>query len=284
MTISFNVSVAGDKSFLSTYEYPMQIMPQQRKTITSQMLSEYPKISKKRIACVHTSYVTRAFSEKMLDNGFQRLNILNYLALANRIGFQYILVHGPESMKEWNILHACLNVLHGLEQKSGTDAKVIIEMPAFKGSFIDDLKERMAEDKTYGKSNPKDIKVIDYLSYYFDAIVEQGFDIVLDTAHLYSNGATVEDMIVLFKRYEKNMKICHLNGNKNRQFTSDAHCPIFSDKNRIERVNILMEYLSTTKLVLITENASEGTEYKEWKRFADKYKLSIVPEHPNLNC
>lgn len=284
MTISFNVSVAGDKSFLSTYEYPMQIMPQQRKTITSQMLSQYPNISKKRIACVHTSYVTRAFSEKILDNGFQRLNILNYLALADRIGFQYILVHGPESMKEWNILYACLNILHGLEQKSGTDVKVIIEMPAFKGSFIDDLKERMAEDKSYEKSDIKDIKILDYLSYYFDHIIEQGFDIVLDTAHLYSNGASVEDMIALFKRYEKNMKISHLNGNKNRQFTSDAHCPIFSDKNRIERVNVLMDYLSTTKLILITENASEGTEYKEWKRFADKYKLSIIPDHPNLNC
>ena len=282
--LSFNVSVAGDKRFLSTYNHPMQIMPQQRKTITEQMLSQYPVIKDKRVACVHTSYVTRAFGEKMLTPGFQRINILNYLALADRIGFQYVLVHGPESMKEWHILDASLKILHELEEKSKKTAKIIIEMPAFKGAFINELKELMASDDSYKKSDVKDITVLDYLTYYFEHITAYNFDIVLDTAHLYANGATVEDMIELYKRFAKNMKITHLNGNKNRQFTSDNHCPIFSDKNKIEGVDRLMTYLSTTKLVLITENASDGVEYIEWKRFSDKFKISIVPDHPNLNC
>lgn len=282
--LSFNVSVAGDKRFLSTYNHPMQIMPQQRKTITEQMLLQYPVIKDKRIACVHTSYVTRAFGEKMLLPGFQRINILNYLALADRIGFQYVLVHGPESMKEWRILDASLQILHELEEKSKKTAKIIIEMPAFKGNFINELKELMSTDNSYKKSDVKDITVLDYLTYYFEHITAYNFDIVLDTAHLYANGATVEDMIELYKRFAKNMKITHLNGNKNRQFTSDNHCPIFSDKNKIEGVDRLMTYLSTTNLVLITENASDGVEYIEWKRFADKFKISIVPDHPNLNC
>ena len=282
--LSFNVSVAGDKRFLSTYNYPMQIMPQQRKTITEQMLLQYPIIKDKRIACVHTSYVTRVFGEKMLTPGFQRINILNYIALADRIGFQYVLVHGPESMKEWRLLDASLKILHELEEKSKKNVKIIIEMPAFKGTFINELKDLMVSDDSYKKSNVKDITVLDYLMYYFEHITAYNFDIVLDTAHLYANGATVEDMIALYKHFAKNMKITHLNGNKNRQFTSDNHCPIFSDKNKIEGVDHLMTYLSTTTLVLITENASDGVEYIEWKRFADKFKINIVPDHPNLNC
>lgn len=282
--LSFNVSVAGDKSFLSSYQYPMQIMPQQRKTITPSMLESYPTIKTIRLACVHTSYVTRVFSEKMLSPGFQQLNILNYLALANRIGFQYILVHGPESFKEWQLLDGALTVLHNLERKSAGQARVIIEMPAFKGTFINDLKLTMANDQSYPKSDAKDITIQDYIGYYFDRIVSYGFDIVLDTAHLWSNGCNVDDMIALYKRFAKNMKISHLNGNKNRQFTSDAHCPIFLEKNRIENVDTLMQYLSTTNLLLITENASDGVEYVQWKRFADKYKIAIVPDHANLNC
>ena len=282
--LSFNVSVAGDKSFLSSYQYPMQIMPQQRKTITPAMLAAYPNIKTTRVACVHTSYVTRPFSEKMLSPSFQQLNILNYLALANRIGFQYILVHGPESFKEWQLLDGALNVLHELEHKSGGQARVIIEMPAFKGTLINDLKKAMVNDQSYNKSDVNDITVQDYICYYFDRIVSYGFDIVLDTAHLWSNGCSVEDMIALYKRFDKNMKITHLNGNKNRQYTSDAHSPIFLEKNRIENVDSLMKYLSTTELILVTENASDGVEYVQWKRFADKYKLSIIPDHPNLNC
>jgi endonuclease IV len=282
--LTFNVSVAGDKSFLSTYNHPMQIMPQQRKTITEQMLLQYPIIKDKRIACVHTSYVTRVFGEKILSPGFQRINILNYIALADRIGFPYVLVHGPESMKEWRLLDASLNILRELEEKSKKNVKIIIEMPAFKGAFIDELKERMASDNSYKKSTVNDITVLDYLTYYFEHITAYNFDIVLDTAHLYANGAAVEDMIALYKHFAKNMKITHLNGNKNRQFTSDNHCPIFMDKNKIEGIERLMTYLSTTNLVLVTENASDGVEYVEWKRFADKYKITIVPEHPNLNC
>lgn len=282
--MSFNVSVAGDKTFLTSYQYPMQIMPQQRKTITPTMLAAYPNIKTTRVACVHTSYVTRPFSEKMLLPGFQQLNVLNYLALANRIGFQYILVHGPESFKEWQLLDGALNVLHELERKSGGQARVIVEMPSFKGTFVNDLKTAMVNDQSYDKSDVKDITVQDYIGYYFERITAYGFDIVLDTAHLWSNGCSVDDMISLYKRFDKNMKITHLNGNKNRQFTSDAHCPIFLEKNRIENVDSLMKYLSTTDLILVTENASDGVEYIQWKRFADKYGLSIIPDHPNLNC
>ena len=284
MTLSFNVSVAGDKSYLTKYTYPMQIMPQQRKTITSTMLAQYPSIKEQRLACVHTSYVTRPFSEKMLSPGFQQLNILNYLALANRIGFKYILVHGPESMKEWSIMDGPLKIMHELEKKSGGSSRVIIEMPAFKGTFIENLKSVMISDESYPKTENKDITVQDYIGYYFDRIIGYGYDIVIDTAHMWSNGCSVDDMIALYKRFAKNMTITHLNGNKNRQFTSDAHCPIFLDKNRIDEVDKLMTYLSSTSLLLITENASDGVEYVQWKRFADKYKLKIIPDHPNLNC
>jgi endonuclease IV len=282
--LSFNVSVAGDKTFLSKYDHPMQIMPQQRKTITSSMLEQYPEIKEKRLACVHTSYITRVFGEKMLSPGFQQMNIINYLALANRIGFQYILVHGPESMKEWQLLDGALNVLNELVKKSNGPAKVIIEMPAFKGTFINDLKNEMINDTSYKTSDIKDITVQNYISYYFDRIIGYGFDIVLDTAHLWANGCNTDDMIYLYKHYAKNMKITHLNGNKRGQFTSDAHCPIFLETNKIDRIDDLMKYLSTTSLVLITENASDGVEYVQWKRFADKYGLKIIPDHPNLNC
>ena len=283
MTLSFNVSVAGNKSFLSKYLQPMQIMPQQRKTITASMLETFPEIKRKRIACVHTSYVTRPFGEKFLVPGFQQINIVNYLELAKKIGFSNVLVHGPESMKEWTLLEPSLQILHELEQRV-KDPTVIIEMPAFKGNFINELKGLMARDESYEKKKPEEITVKDYISYYFDHIVSHNFDIVLDTAHLHANGCTVDDMLFLFKRYEKSMKIVHLNGNKNKMYTSDAHCPMFSERNTIKDVDKLMRYLSSTSLVLITENATEGAEYKQWQQFAEKYKLKIIPEHPNLNC
>lgn len=261
----------------------MQIMPQQRKTITASMLEAFPEIKQKRTSCVHTSYVTRPFGEKFLVPGFQQINIVNYLELAKKIGFSNVLVHGPESMKEWTLLEPSLQILRELEQRV-KDPTVIIEMPAFKGNFINELKILMARDESYEKNKQEEITVKDYISYYFDHIVSHKFEIVLDTAHLHSNGCTVDDMLFLFKRYEKNMKIVHLNGNKNKMYTSDAHCPMFSERNTIKDVDKLMQYLSSTDLILITENATEGAEYKQWQQLAEKYKLKIIPDHPNLNC
>lgn len=282
MTITFNVSVAGDKSFLTDYVHPMQIMPQQRKTVTHPFIEQFPMIKKSRCACVHTSYVTRAFSEKILLPGFQRLNIRNYLNLANKIGFDYILIHGPESYNEWKLLYTVCDILHDIESESKGNAKIIIEMPAFKGSFIDDLKKEMLSIIPPAAKDP--IKVIDYIKYYLQAIVDNGFEIVLDTAHMFANGCDVSDMIDLFKTFSHHMTICHLNGNKHKQYTSDAHCPIFLERNQIKDVDKLMKYLATTKLIMVTENASDGVEYKQWEQFAAKYKLKIVPYHDNLNC
>lgn len=282
--LSFNVSVAGNKSFLETYTEEFQIMPSQRKIITPSMIASFPEIAAKRLSCVHTSYLTRVFSEKILSvQNFQRTNLLNYLALAERIGFSSILIHGPESMREWRFIDSSFEIVKELN-KEHPDVNVIVEIPSFKGDFINELKQLMTEDSSVKYSKSSEISVTDYISYYLDRIIKNGFEIVLDTAHLFANGCTVEDMIALFTKYAKNMRICHLNGNKNKMFTSDAHCPIFSTKNQIEKVDVLMRFLAKTSLLMITENTSDGTDYVSWQRFAEFYDLKIIANHENINC
>ena len=284
--ISFNCSVSGDKTFLKEYNDSIQIMPSQKNYLSLKFINSFPEITEKRIACIHTSYITRIFSEKFFEkNSFQENNIKSYISLAKRIGFKYVLIHGPESFKEWRYIDSACKKLKNiinfpdniLTNEKKPEVDIIIEMPSFKSDFIEQLIKEC--NSIYDKSNTGKIN---YIYYYFDKIINY-FDIVIDTAHLYANGCNVDDMINIYETYKNNMKISHLNGNKNSQFHSDAHCPIFSPKNHIENINKLISYLSTTNLILITENTSDGVDYKTWEIFAKNNNLKIVNEHDNLN-
>lgn len=286
--ISFNCSVSGDKKFLCDYTVEMQIMPNTKKVMTESMIKEFPIVEQERIACVHVSYITRPFNEKFLAPTWQQLNLANYIQLANRIGFKYLLVHGPESINEWKLFYGTIDVLKQIVKKVNSanklnkcKAEIIIEMPSFKSGFIDYLKTEIS--LTCNK-DIKNISAVDYISYYFDCITKNGFEIVLDTAHLFANGCNVDQMITLFEKYKSNMHICHLNGNKSVQFHPDNHCPIFVEKNNIKDYPKLMEYLSKTDLILVAENGSDGVEYTDWEKFAKQFNLKIVPFNERLNC
>ena len=270
--ISFNCSIAGDKSFLKEYKENIQFMVTLRNVLSLNYISSFPKIDEERIACIHVSYITRPFSEKFFEEeSYQVLNMYRYLYLAKRIGFKYVLIHGPESYREWKFMDSTLKKLKQMVEDPAYENKVniIIEMPSFKGDFIQEL------------TKEGNCKGIDYIYYYFDKIVPF-FDIVPDTAHLYANGCSVDDMINVFERYKNNIKICHLNGNKNGQFHSDAHCPIFSSKNQIKEIEKLVDYLSSTDLILITENTSDGVSYDKWKSYAEKHNMKIIKENDRL--
>lgn len=266
--LSFNLSVAGEKEFLKEIDYPCQIMPQTRAYLTRGIVESYPKTPEAaRGGCIHVSYITRCFNEDFLNESSRaRVNVELYLELADRLGVPFVLIHGPENYREFEMLNSCLNILKELHKN--TKAKIIIEIPAFKGIFVENVKKSplIVENDT-----PRGF-VVDYLNQ----ITEAGFNIVLDSAHLYANGCEVPEIIALFKYYADKMQICHLNGNKRRKFTADAHIPIFYE-NSLKNVKPLLEYLSKSNLLCIAENTTEKADFKKWQEFAAANGFKIAP-------
>lgn len=265
--LSFNVSVAGNKEFLLEYIVPCQIMPQTRKILTNSIIETYPNISdKKRDGIIHTSYITRCFDERFLND---TSNFEKYMILADRIGFKSVLVHGPESEREYEFYFQTLSILNDISTKY--NANIVIEVPSFKKNFVNYIINES------GKKEPTE-----YMKYYLDPIIDSKLEIVLDTAHLYSNGCEVKDMLELFKYYEKNMTFVHLNGNKNKMFTSDTHVPIFNINNNIKNMNELFTYLSTTNLIMIAENSTNHSDRKTWEQFASNYNFKIIEHNDRI--
>lgn len=271
-TITFNFSVAGSKSWIKDYKYPLQIMPQTTAILTNEIINSYPEIKDKEYSnsVIHTSYITRPFGDLQSEgkiNSF-RHNIKQYIKLCHRIKYKYLLIHLPASQKEMNNFG---NGMSELIEIFNNEPKLtlLLETPSFVSGFKMDMIDYI-----------KDIIV-----NTFKLFKNKNVEICIDTAHLYANYYDSEDIIKLLS-YEINDKkiidyvnVIHLNGNTNNKGKSDRHTPIFEENNKMTCVEKLMKYLSDKNKILITENTTNHTTYINWETFAKKYNLNIVPEH-----
>lgn len=261
--LTFNLSVSNREVF-NNLEFPVQIMPQQQKMLTLPFIRSFPSMKEWSESVIHTSYIVKIWNPEINDPASKvYLNMKFYLELALKIKFKRILVHLPNTEKEWSNLDVgmkrMIELFNKFYEKSDKNIKIVFEIPAFVSNFKMNIHEYIDKVLTYQKQ------------------FSNSFEIVFDTAHLYSNGLEADEMLELIKKYKDHSKIIHLNGNLRDKYTSDKHIQIFSEKSKIKNIDSLMNYFSESDLILIAENTSIHENYDSWKEFSNKYKLKIIP-------
>ncbi len=266
--LTFNCSVAGSKSFLVDYNDDIQIMPSDTKVLTDKQINSYPEITDWRRSVIHTSYITRPFSDHVQTGKTNSIKhiIEQYIRLANRIKFMYILIHLPSTEKEMDRLGDGMTLLKELFVNNESCEHIIplLEIPAFKGGFKMDIDDYFAQ-------------IVQFVSLI------PNMEICLDTAHLYSNGCDCDKIISLYDSLSKYVNVFHLNGNENNMWKSDKHIPLFEDRNKLKDYARLVDHIKDKNLLLITENTTNHASYEKWKTFCDSFGISIVSKHDKLS-
>lgn len=268
--LTFNIS-CKDKKFISNLEEPVQIMPMSRGYIKDSILKLYNKYSEKENSnydkkldkklLVHAAYPILIFNSRCFETENKIVDSLKtYFKLCDKIGASHFLVHGPKSTSEYANFELGLKLLKDLQIESKTNVKICIEMPSFTKEFLN-------SDIDF------DFK---FFEEYFNLIISFGFEIVLDTAHLWNNGLDTIHMIRLLKNYENDYTWIHFNGNSKEQFTSDKHVPMFSQDNKIQDCEKLIKVCSELGKICVCEIVYKNLS--EWKNFAQKYDFNLISE------
>lgn len=243
---------------------PFQILPERTRPLFDTTVKTYFKSNKVKSILIHTSYLTRIWKpEVLLPQSKQSLLINSYCNLANRINTKYILVHGPSSPNEFEMFAAGLAWLKDLESNQ-SNIKFCIEIPAFTKSTFEQLHIDLS-----------------FIEDYFQLIVNAGFQIVIDTAHLHSNGLDVSSMIHLLIKFKDNYDWIHLNGNCKPMFTSDKHTTITSNESKIVNVEPLLKTISKLGKICVCEIVYKNRSY--WTSLANKYEISLVSKDISEN-
>lgn len=252
MILTFNYSVPENKSGVNLPYYPVQIMPFSRSRMSRNSVIPYPNVEKYNQSVLHISYICKPFGKNLLEPANRELlNI--YRQLATKIKFD-LLIHGPSNLFELNNYEIGMNIIRTIFD--GFEYKVIVEVPTFNSGTKIDMRE--------------------YLDRLIKEFPNDSFGICLDTAHLYANGCSTNDMIEIIQEYRDVILAIHLNGNENEQFKPDRHVEIFNPANKIPDVPKLMETLKTLDVPLIAEITRATYNYSDWKSFADRYEIPIV--------
>lgn len=269
--LSFNCSTS-DRRALAQLSCPFQIMPGGHRSLSSAELATFEEMKNENIL-IHMNYITRPFSDNI--SPVTKLNIKNCVKLALRMGTRNILVHMPSNLNEYS------SYISGLE--------FLLAHVCDKGCILqletNPLSKELQSYLGINKKNAID-KYYEYTEYLFSLIPKKyrsSVHLVVDTAHLFANGFTGESMPTYIERYLPIIDFIHLNGNKNAMFTRDMHVPMYDSRNRIDNVDELMKYLASIEKILIAEDSTEKGTYEDWKKFCDKYKISIVDESPLMS-
>lgn len=258
--ISFNKSVIDKEDFKCNHD-PYQIMISRYKFISRDVLDMFPKIDFENKILIHTSYITKIFTSNALKSHSKtRYNLNGYNDIATKLNTKYILIHGPCSIDEYNNFGFGLQLIDDVFKDSG---KIIcLEIPSF--------------TKTIYK-----FKIIDlnFIKHYFDTILAfktNGYkiQIIIDTAHLHSNGLDIYDMMELLEIYKNDYEFIHLNGNIKPRYSPDEHCPIIDDKNKISNTRFLLKYLSGSGKICISETVTGDWNY--WIELCKEFGLNLV--------
>lgn len=281
--ISFNFSTSGDKRWMLKYNQPLQIMPQTTKIPTDSIISSYPDCSKciVRDSVIHTSYITRAFTDLYANGLLERFryNIKQYLLLCKRLKYKRLLLHLPQTTKEMNHLgDGMVELIEMFSNKelvslgNGSYITLVLEIPSFKSGFTMDVYDYFKQ----------------IVSNFFHRFELKNVELCFDTAHLFSNNMDCKDMIALFERKINGRplidyaKIIHFNGNQNKMGKSDKHIQMFSPENKMTHANLLIRYLRDKDKILITENTTSFSDYKHWQEYAKHYKVGLVDNNDHI--
>lgn len=258
--ISFNISVSKRKKFYEALKsgQGFQIMPTRFGFVN---YSTYEKMDKENLnIIIHTGYDINIFTNLILQSTYKvNQYLLTYFKLAEKLKIKYVLIHGPDTIEKYNYFSNGLIALLSLIPEN---IKCVIEMPTFRKSLLDII------DDNY-----------DFILNYFKTCTNKDmFDICLDTAHLYANGLSTDQIIDLMTELDRNFKFIHLNGNLNEVYSKDKHTFILDEKSKLKEVDKLLKYISTLEnKICIME--IKNPNYEIYKQMAEEYNLNIVDEY-----
>lgn len=287
---SYNITSSGGK-FQSLQNQTFQIMPIQYGNLNP---FRFKLFTNKTNILLHTGYDFHPFQAEIFNPlGKQVGKLKSYLETCKRIHADQLLIHGPDQPSSLKYFEAGLTILRSYLNDfsnsqttvptSSSNFKICIEMPAFTKSMYcrcDELQwsglNITAANDTAAANN-----IYDFIISYFETVIKFKFDIVIDTAHLFSNGLSTQQMINILEMFKNNYKYIHLNGNCNPQFKKDEHttltpCPGYK-KNLIPDSDLLLkkaaELMNKNNKICISEQKCNDVEY--FRKLAKDYGFKL---------
>lgn len=258
--ISFNISVSKRDKFYKALSSGagFQIMPKRLGYIDC---SKYENIDNTNDnVLIHTGYDMNVFTNMIMQSTYKvNLYLKSYIELANKLKIKNILFHGPDTYETYNKFNNGLIALRNLKEKHKLN--VIVEMPAFRKSLLDEIEDDY-----------------EFIKSYFNQIIKNELQICIDTAHLFANGLNVDQMIDLLEEFKGNYKFIHLNGNCKDVYEKDKHTYILNEDNNIEDADKLLKYISNNLKDIICIMEIKEKNYDEYLEMINGYKLKIVDE------
>ena len=283
--ITFNKSTSDREDFLVN-KSPYQIVPLHDRFFYNEYLDTLPNPEFDNKILIHSSFTTRPFSSKQIGNKKCNDNLKGYELIANKLRTKYILFHGPANIDDYhNFNDGLSNIDLNIKDKI-----ICIEIPAFSKAFIDYIKQNQIINSPSNQSNNSINQQINQpLNPYYNFICEylntvtsfkpvnNQFQIVLDTAHLHSNGLNGIEIIKLCNEYLNYYDFIHMNGNIKDQFKPDIHTPIDSVNDKIKFSEYVVRNIAKLNKICICE--TKDGDYEYYQELSEEYGYSIVDKN-----
>ena len=282
--ITFNKSTSDREDFLVN-KSPYQIVPLHDRFFYKEYLDTLPNPEFDNKILIHSSFTTRPFSNKQIGNKKCNDNLKGYELIANKLRTKYILFHGPANIDDY---HNFTNGLSNIDLNI-KDKIICIEIPAFSKAFIDYIKQNVIINSPSNPSNNSNQQINQPLNPYYNFICEylntvtsfkpvnNQFQIVLDTAHLHSNGLNGIEIIKLCNEYLSYYDFIHMNGNIKDQFKPDIHTPIDSVNDKIKFSEYVVRNIAKLNKICICE--TKDGDYEYYQELSEEYGYSIVDKN-----
>lgn len=287
--ITFNKSTSDREDFLVN-KSPYQIVPLHDRFFYKEYLDTLPNPEFDNKILIHSSFTTRPFSSKQIGNKKCNDNLKGYELIANKLRTKYILFHGPANIDDY---HNFNNGLSNIDLNI-KDKIICIEIPAFSKAFIDYINKQDQINNSPSNSSNNSNKQINQssnqpLNPYYNFICEylntvtsfkpvnNQFQIVLDTAHLHSNGLNGIEIIKLCNEYLSYYDFIHMNGNIKDQFKPDIHTPIDSVNDKIKFSEYVVRNIAKLNKICICE--TKDGDYEYYQELSEEYGYSIVDKN-----
>ena len=278
--ITFNKSTSDREDFLVN-KSPYQIVPLHDRFFYKEYLDTLPNPEFDNKILIHSSFTTRPFSNKQIGNKKCNDNLKGYELIANKLRTKYILFHGPANIDDY---HNFTNGLSNIDLNI-KDKIICIEIPAFSKAFIDYIKHNQIINSPSNPSNNSNQPLNPYYNFiceYLNTVtsfkpVNNQFQIVLDTAHLHSNGLNGIEIIKLCNEYLSYYDFIHMNGNIKDQFKPDIHTPIDSVNDKIKFSEYVVRNIAKLNKICICE--TKDGDYEYYQELSEEYGYSIVDKN-----
>lgn len=286
--ITFNKSTSDREDFLVN-KSPYQIVPLHDRFFYKEYLDTLPNPEFDNKILIHSSFTTRPFSSKQIGNKKCNDNLKGYELIANKLRTKYILFHGPANIDDYhNFNDGLSNIDLNIKDKI-----ICIEIPAFSKAFIDYIKQNQIINSPSNSSNNSNQQInqssnqqlnpyYNFICEYLNTVtsfkpVNNQFQIVLDTAHLHSNGLNGIEIIKLCNEYLNYYDFIHMNGNIKDQFKPDIHTPIDSVNDKIKFSEYVVRNIAKLNKICICE--TKDGDYEYYQELSEEYGYSIVDKN-----